>query len=142
MLWLRNARDLGLIPRSGRSLRGVSGNPLQYSCLENPMDRGAWQATVHGVTKSRTQLNNFYFIHFFFLWLLPTPSVELILFAQLLVISLNDGGCIFPCFSSSLTKFCAKFTLPGHCLPAPGDPFYPLLYCSVCVPRNCSPLWS
>ena len=48
--------DPGLIPRSGRSPRGGSGNPLQYSCLENPMDRGAWQATVHRVAKSWTQL--------------------------------------------------------------------------------------
>ena len=38
-----------------------NGNPLQYSCLENPMDRGAWQATVHGVPKSRTQLSDFTF---------------------------------------------------------------------------------
>ena len=47
-----NAGDLGLIPGSGRSPGGGHGNPLQYSCLENPMDRGAWWATVHGVTKS------------------------------------------------------------------------------------------
>ena len=44
-------RDEGLIPGSGRSPGGGHGNPLQYSCLENPMDRGAWWATVHGVTK-------------------------------------------------------------------------------------------
>ena len=44
-----NVRDLGLIPESGRSLGGGHGNPLQYSCLENPTDRGAWWATVHGV---------------------------------------------------------------------------------------------
>ena len=44
-----NARDWGLIPGSGRTLGGGHGNPLQYSCLENPMDRGAWQATIHGV---------------------------------------------------------------------------------------------
>ena len=49
-------RDAGLIPGSGRSPAGGHGNPLQYSCLENPMDRGAWRATVHGVTKRRTQL--------------------------------------------------------------------------------------
>ena len=42
---------------------GVHGNPLQYSCLENPMDRGAWRATVHGVAKSRTQLSNLACIH-------------------------------------------------------------------------------
>ena len=49
--------EVGSIPVSGRSPGGGNGNPLQYSCLENPMDRGAWWATVHGVTKSRTQLN-------------------------------------------------------------------------------------
>ena len=49
-------RDSGLIPRSGRSPGGGHGNPLQYSCLENPMDRGAWRAPVHRVTKSWTRL--------------------------------------------------------------------------------------
>ena len=48
-----DVRDMGLIPGSGRSLGGGHSNPLQYSCLENPMDRGAWRATVHGVTKIR-----------------------------------------------------------------------------------------
>ena len=52
-----NAGDLGLIPGLGRSEGEGNGNPLQYSCLENPMDRGAWWAILHGVTKSRTQLN-------------------------------------------------------------------------------------
>ena len=45
-------RDMGSIPGSGRSPGGGHGNPLQYSCLENPMNRGAWTATVHGITKS------------------------------------------------------------------------------------------
>ena len=49
-----NAGDLGSIPGSGRSPGEGNGNPLQYSCLENPMDRGAWWATVHGVAKSQT----------------------------------------------------------------------------------------
>ena len=49
----------GLIPDLGRIPRKGNGNPLQYSCFENYMDGGAWQATVHGVTKSRTQLSNF-----------------------------------------------------------------------------------
>ena len=53
-----NAGDLGSIPGLGRSPGGGHGNPLQYSCLENPMDRGAWQAAVHGVTKSQTRLND------------------------------------------------------------------------------------
>ena len=47
-------KDAGSIPRSGRCSGGGHGNPLQYSCLENPRDRGAWQATVHRVTKSQT----------------------------------------------------------------------------------------
>ena len=51
-------RDLDLIPGSGRSSGGGHGNPLQCSCLENPMDRGAWQVTVHRVAKSQTQLSN------------------------------------------------------------------------------------
>ena len=49
-------RDEGLIPGLGRSPGGGHGNPLQYSCLENPMGRGAWQGTVHRDTKSQTQL--------------------------------------------------------------------------------------
>ena len=49
-----DVRDVGLIPGSGRSPGGGNGNPLQYSCLEDSMDRGAWQAAVHGVTKSWT----------------------------------------------------------------------------------------
>ena len=52
------AGDLGSIPGLGRSPGEGNANPLQYSCLENPMDRGAWRATVLGITKSQTQLNN------------------------------------------------------------------------------------
>ena len=52
-----NAGDPGSIPGLGRSPGEGNGNPLQYSCLENPVDRGAWQATFHGVTKSRTRLH-------------------------------------------------------------------------------------
>ena len=56
--------DLGSIPGSGRSPGEGNGNPLQYSCLENFMDGGAWWATVHGVAKSQTRLSNFiYFTH-------------------------------------------------------------------------------
>ena len=47
---------MGSIPGSGRSPGGGHGNPLQYSCLDNPMDRGAWWATVHRIAKSQTQL--------------------------------------------------------------------------------------
>ena len=56
-----NAGDLGSIYGSGKSPGEGNGNPLQYSCLENLMDRGAWQATVHRVAKSRTRLSDFTF---------------------------------------------------------------------------------
>ena len=49
-------RDAGLITGLGRSLEGGPSSSLQYSCLKNPVDRGAWQAIVHGIAKSRTQL--------------------------------------------------------------------------------------
>ena len=58
-----NAGDLGSIPGSGRSPEEGNGNPLQYSHLENPMDRGAWWATVHRVAKSRARLSNFTSLH-------------------------------------------------------------------------------
>ena len=73
--------DLGSIPGSGRSPGEGNGSSLQYSCLENPMDRGAWRATVHGVAKSQTWLSDFTFTYKR-LWL---PSCSLIL---LLVLSL------------------------------------------------------
>ena len=59
-----NAGDRGSIPRWGRSPGEGNGKPLQYSCLENPMDGEAWWATVHGVTKSRTWLSDFTSLHF------------------------------------------------------------------------------
>ena len=54
--WSANTGHVGLIPGSGRSPEGGTGNPLQYSCLENPKDRGAWQATVKEVAKSQILL--------------------------------------------------------------------------------------
>ena len=54
-----NAGDLGSIPELGKSPGERNGNPLQYSCLGNPMDRGTWWATAHGVTKSQTRLSDF-----------------------------------------------------------------------------------
>ena len=59
-----NAGDLGSIPGLGRSPGEGNSNPFQYSCLENPMDGGAWWATVHGVAKSQTQLSDFTFTFF------------------------------------------------------------------------------
>ena len=58
-----NAGDLGLTPGLGRSLGEGNGNPLQYSCLENPTDGGVWQATIHGVAKSWTRLSDFTSLH-------------------------------------------------------------------------------
>ena len=69
LLWLRwyifacNAGDLGLIPGLGRFSGEGNGYPLQYSCLGNSMDRGVWQATGHGVTKSQIRLSNWHFQH-------------------------------------------------------------------------------
>ena len=60
-----NARDPGSIPRLGRSPGEGNGSPLQYCCLENPMDRGAWRAAVHGIAKGWTRLSNFIFIFSF-----------------------------------------------------------------------------
>ena len=55
---LPTMQTLGSVPGSGRSPEGGHGNPLKYSCLENPLDREAWRATVHGVAKSWTQLSD------------------------------------------------------------------------------------
>ena len=52
------AGDTGSSPGSGKFPGGGNGNPLQYSCQDNPMDRGTWQATIHGVKKTQTQLSN------------------------------------------------------------------------------------
>ena len=56
-----NAGDVGLIPDLGRSPQEGNGNPLQYFCLENPMNRGAWWAIVHRIAKSWTRLSDFHF---------------------------------------------------------------------------------
>ena len=62
------AGDLELIPGLGKSPGGGNDNPLQCSCLENPMDRRVWRATVHGVTKSQTRLSDFTSLHFPLWW--------------------------------------------------------------------------
>ena len=63
-----NEGDLGSIPGLGRSPGERNGNPLQYSCLENPMDQEAWWATVHQVAKSRTRLSDFTSLHFIYIF--------------------------------------------------------------------------
>ena len=67
--------DLGSVPGSGRCPGGGHGSPLPCSCLENPMDRGAWRATVHGVAKSRTQLKQLG-IHIY-IHSKPLPSISI-----------------------------------------------------------------
>ena len=66
-----------MIPGLGRSPGGENSYPLLYSCLENPMDRGAWQATVHGVAKSQTGLSNFHFHHLLLSWYPQICSLHL-----------------------------------------------------------------
>ena len=58
-----DTRDVGLIPGSGRSPGEENGNPLQYSCLENSMDRRTWRATIHGVTKGWRRLSKYTHTH-------------------------------------------------------------------------------
>ena len=82
------------IPGSGRSPGGGHSNPLQYSCLENPMDRGAWWATVHGVAKSRTRLKRLD------TQCLPHPSISLShthTYAQMKSIFLKVKSVVFFC---------------------------------------------
>ena len=118
-----DVRDTGSIPGTGSSPAGGHGNPLQYSCLENPMDRGAWWATVHRVTKSWARLKQlgtharvlFYFLCFYLIIytgdfayqnlesclsysfsLPPTHCVDVLLFLSLVLFD-RHLGCGFCC---------------------------------------------
>ena len=90
-----NAGDLGSIPGSGRSARERNGNPLQYSCLGKSMDRGAWQATVHGVAKSQTRVSDFTFLPF--LMVLPTSHVYM--FVHIFIFPSSQNG-LLPSFQT------------------------------------------
>ena len=98
-----NAGDLGSIPGSGRSPGEGNDNPLQYSCLENPVDGGAWGAIVHGVAKSRTRLSDF------------THSVT--------------HSC-FPQFRQSICISSLQFCMEDWCLP-PHVLVYSIIYISM-----------
>ena len=92
-----NAGEVGSIPRLGRSPGEGNGNPLQYSCLENLMDRGAWWATVHRVAKSRTWLSDFTHTHTVFFpgespWT-GEPGGLQSMGSHLLLLENKDNGC-------------------------------------------------
>ena len=124
-----NAGDPGSIPESRRFPGEGHGNPLQYSCLENSMDRGAWQTTVHGVAKSQTWLSNW---HFHIIWtaeLLCCPP-ETITTLLLLFFSF-----IFVSWRLITLKYCSGFchtlTWTSHgftCIPHPDPPSHLPLY--------------
>ena len=86
---------MGLIAGSGRSPGGRNGNPLQYSCLENPVDKGACQATVHGVAKSRTRLSD-YLLSPQKRGSLPFEALKLGIDFSFLVMKVLDGIFFFP----------------------------------------------
>ena len=104
----RSAGDLGSIPGSGRSLGEGNGNPLQYSCLENPMDGGAWWSTVHGVAKSQTLLSDFTFCVF-----LPPLNI---FFCEVHTISVLY--CTHLCMKWSLviSDFLEEISSLSHCI--------------------------
>ena len=89
-----NAGDAGLIPGLGRSPGGGNGNPLQCSCLENPMDRGVWQAMVHGVKKSRTGLN----MHTHYINLKKKCSSQILFLSLVLLSTLTVSKVTEPVF--------------------------------------------
>ena len=96
-----NVGDPGWIPGSGRSPGEGNGNPLQYSCLENPMDRGAWWATVHGIAKSQTRLSDFTF-------LFPFSAISVVSSAYSLLIFLT--AILIPACASSSPTFCMIYS--------------------------------
>ena len=94
-----NAGDAGSIPGSGRSPGGGYGNPIQYCCLENPMDRGAWQATIHRVTESDTTEVTWH-VHThgyttFYLSVHHMIDIGLFLLATVTSAVLNSHVCVF-----------------------------------------------
>ena len=87
-----NAGDPGSIPGSGRSPGEGNGNPLQYYCLKNPRDRGAWWATVPGVTKSWTRLSDFTFLSFPYIYNISTFYIFFIVFKSVFYFILLTCG--------------------------------------------------
>jgi len=130
-----NAGDPGSILGSGRSPGEGNGYPLQYSCLENLTDRGAWQATVHGVTKSRTWLTD----TFNFSTLIMPWDCIVMYFSQHAALkdeNLGDLGEIGDCPSSLLSCITAHFL--RHLQTSPLSLTRPRLTCS-CLPHSTKP---
>ena len=113
-----NAGDPGSIPGSGRSPGEGNGNPLQYSCLENPMDGEAWQATVHRVTKSRTRLSDFTYL----LTYLLTYNLE----SALSICGSNMSTVLQPQIQPNMDHVVLLCVHAQSCLP-------------LCDPMDCSP---
>ena len=125
-------RDAGLIPGSGKSPEGGNGNSLQYSCLGNPVDRGAWRATVHGVLKSRTWLSNWAHasltsqvirreIHF----LPSTKSINLAVLVFVFLSSSSHGRSLpFP-IESQLLTLCNEGKLEMYIFTKASGEVYP-----------------
>ena len=106
-----------MIPGSGRSPGGGNGNSLQYSCLENPMDGGAWQATTHGLTKSQTRLKRLSMTDFtFFTFKISSSACEASpTFCKLIY---SDHGLLSPSGFVSLPHACLNHPHPGDFAPA------------------------
>ena len=122
----RNAGDLGLIPGMGRSPGEGNGNPLQYACLANPMDGGAWRATVHGVAKSRTRLSDFTFtFKFLLIWTWNCSLYSQLLFMPLLSKCGGDTLLKIYYLYNYLYKYLHKYyTITNITIT---KPFWPLL---------------
>ena len=141
-----NAGDLGLIPRSGKSPEKENGYPLQYSCLENSMDRAAWRAIVHVVIKSRTQPSPNTFA--FRLLSRPGPALSILgMFSRLLIATLQ-GRCMISLYRRRITHIRAqrKESLQGSQeadIPPPNSPLQmskvPPFLGLFCYGLNCVP---
>ena len=118
-----NSGDLGSIPGLGRSPGEGNDNPLQYSCLENPMDWGAWWAAVHGVTKSQTRLSDFtYFTLLYWNWMFQL--LENILLWKISYTKKKMIIRISYCPSPSLNSWPILFHLNFHPLPTTTGVFW------------------
>ena len=119
--------DLGSIPGSGRFPGEGNGNPLQYSCLENPMDRGAWSATVHGVGKSWTQLSDFPFFLFLVNGRIPGFGLEEGVAGVMGSITLQWKEAGHPLCPSTSVLILLCPSLKTNTLPLPTTPNSPAL---------------